>query len=177
VGHVIGHCWGLEDWIIVGEGATLPIGLTGPRGSRPYARFLALLNPGQRARAQQQGLGFEELLPAQQEALMQLLVKDRRSPRDAVGARFRVDYAPAGTYVWTPYVDTKAEADQLTRTAPFVWGKTAEETLAAARRVYPPTQAEHVKRSRGILALSFANPTTGAAWKAGWIGVGISNRE
>ncbi len=177
VGHVIGHCWGLEDWIIVGEGATVPIGLTGPRGSRPYARFLALLSSGQRVRAQRQGLTFEELLPAQQEALIQLLVKDRRSPRDTVGVRFRVDYAPAGSYVWNPSVATRAEADQLERTAPFVWGKTAEATLAAARRVYPRAQSPQVARSRGILTFTFTNPHTGASWKAGWIGVSISNRE
>lgn len=177
MGHVIGHCWGLEDWIIVGEGATVPIGLTGPRGSRPYARFLALLSPGQRARALRQGLTFEELVPAQQEALLQLLVRDRRTPRDAVGVRFRVDYAPAGSYVWNPSVATRAEADQLERTAPFVWGKTAEATLAAARRAYPHAQSSQVVRSRGILAFTFTNPHTGASWKAGWIGVSISNRE
>jgi hypothetical protein len=171
IGQVIGHCWGLEDWIVIGEGASLPLGINGPRVTRPYARFLTLLSSGQRASAQRQGLSFEELLPAQQQALIELLGKDRRSPREVVGVRFRVDYAPAGTFVWYPAARTKSEVERLERTVPFVTGKTAEETLAAARRAYPQAQAGQVKRSHGILAFTFTNPATGAAWKAGWVGV------
>jgi hypothetical protein len=47
-----------------------------------------------------------------------------------VEARFRVDYAPEGTYASNPSVDTIAEAAELDRRSPFIWRPAPEASVA-----------------------------------------------
>jgi hypothetical protein len=173
VGFAIGHCWNLEEWGMVGTGGAFRLGLPGGGYMRRYARFLATLGPGQRAQALGAGLGIGDLSPAQRQGLIALLVG---SPADAPmleGLRFRVGYAPVGTYMWFPSAPTQREAEELNKRLGLVTGPTAEATLAAARRLLPSAEASQVRRSRGTFSISFTN-ARGDAWQEGAPGAAFS---
>jgi hypothetical protein len=167
VGYVIGHCWGLEEWGIVGTGGAFRLGLPGGAYVRRYARFLEGLGPVLRERAQgTNGVALAELLRPQQEALTGLVMGDHSDPQALAGLRFRFDYAPVGTYVWHPVVATSREAEEMGAKWPVVAGRTAGETLALARRVNPAAAPDEIKRSRGLLGLQFQNGR-GDMWQRG----------
>jgi hypothetical protein len=163
VGKVIEHCWGLDEWWLVGKGAG-KLGLF-PGSLRSTARFLAGLTPAQRRQAEQPGwLAFSALTPAQQEALVNLLRAPERAKLDPHSLRFQFVYAPAGSYVWETFVteDRWVEAQKW----PMVVGKTREEALAAARRLYAPASPDQIVPSRGVLWLDLTQ-ADGQSWGVG----------
>ena len=170
VGYVIGHCWNLEEWGIVGSGGAFRVGLPGGAYMRRTARFLAMLNPVLRDQAQRTGVLASDLPPAQREALAQVVAMEKQAPEAMGGLRFRVEYAPLGTYLWMPVVATSKEAEQLNGRWPFVAAETAEAALAMARKYNPAAQPDQIRRSRGALVLSFQN-ARGESWHMGGPGV------
>jgi hypothetical protein len=167
LGGVIGHCWGLEEWGLVGpNNANFRPGLPGGKGLRPYCRFLATLNNAQLATALTPGgIAFASLSPLQREALLRVANRGG-NPQDLLALRVHVDYIPIGAFYWNPSADTETEAASF-RKLGLVFGSTADLTLAAARRVYAAAVPEQIRKSRGVLVFSFSNPQTGAAWDYG----------
>jgi hypothetical protein len=161
VAHVIRHCWRLEEWGIVGSGPFRPK-LSGSGYMRPFVRFLATLSPGQRQGAlSPAGLPFEQLSPAQQEALASLwmrhgsLLRHDADPRLLGGLRLHVDYAPVGSYLWFPNDVFTGEPVQENREWPVVFEATAEAALAAARRFNPAAEPGEIRPSQGVLSFTF----------------------
>jgi hypothetical protein len=163
VGKVVQHCWGLDEWWLVGHG-TMKTGVN-PGDLRPVARFLAGLTPAQRRQAQlPEWLAFAALTPAQQQALTSLLGPPERTKPDPRSLRFQFVYAPAGTYVWDTLVtgDRHEEAWRW----PMVVGKTREAALTDARRLYPPAAPAQIVPSRGVLWLGLTQ-ADGQSWGIG----------
>jgi hypothetical protein len=158
VGRMVERCWGLPEWGIVAN-TGFRIGI-GPTEVRPYARLLAELPPlFRRPALQPGGVAFEQLPPQQQEDLARILLKRGRKPDILPGLRFHYDYIPSGRYVWHPVLRTedRQRIDEAYKW-PLVYGRTKEETLAAARKVYSAATIDQIKYSLGTLVFSFQNP-------------------
>jgi hypothetical protein len=167
IGFSVGHCWGLEEWGIVGTGGAFRLGLPAGGYLRPYARFLAGLTPGQRAAAfGAAGVTLADLGPAQRDALTRLMLDRNSDPQVLVGLRVRAAYAPVGTWVWHPAAPTRRETEQLGKRLTLVTGPNAEATLAAARRMHPAAEPGQIRKSRGVLAIAFQN-ARGDSWQEG----------
>jgi hypothetical protein len=134
------QCYGLEEWGVVGGGEERPL--------RTFARFLGLLEELQLQRARSApGLLLAELTPEQQREWL------RFQAPPSPGARLRVEYVPAGVYVWVPTVPTAEIGGRLSR-LPVVWGKTLPEAVIAARREYSEATGTQFRRSLGVLAIT-----------------------
>jgi hypothetical protein len=165
VGQVIEHCWGMEEWGIIGSGP--------PRGGnvavfnlRPFARFVAMLTSEQRRQSQTpEWLPAEALTPAQQEALARALQPQGIPPQYLTGMRLQYDYIPAGGYVCGPWTNSPRREEALK--APVVVARTREAALAAARRLQPDAGPGDIQRSRGIFALA-CRLANGRSWDIGW---------
>jgi hypothetical protein len=142
VSEAITHCHGLRDW----GHMRWPV-------YRRSARYFATLTPEQQQRAfTLDTLPFTELTPAQRHAAMQLQFTlnteaERQDGRTTAiepelwsHASIYAEYIPAGWYVFRP-----PDYNPPVSMAPVV-GKTAAETLAAARQIWPDAPAERVKR-------------------------------
>jgi hypothetical protein len=167
VGQGVRHCRGIMEWNILSNP-----GYAGMRRKydtiRPLARFLATLSQSLRARAlSADGLTVNALPPVQQEMLHKLGGAAYPSPTGYDGMRFRIDYVPAGWYYWRIIVDNKEEADRFSTNPPLIFGKTSEETLAAARRIYAKASPDAIPRSYGqlVLTLISADGTVSAIGK------------
>jgi hypothetical protein len=163
VGYVIGHCWGLEDWGLLGETGAHG----GSHGMVRYVRLLAGFTRPQLARAQEAGgLALAELAPAQQEALARPVLRQAKDPQALAVLRFHFDYAPAGSYLWKPVVNSEREADEAVKRWLVVVGRTPEATLALARRHNPSAAPAEIHRSHGLLSFRFQN-ARGDTWPVG----------
>lgn len=136
--------WGLRQWGSLVEAE-----------ARRRARFLSTLAPEQRQRAlQPEGLPFKELTPEQQQAAFQRAEEARAVMESEWGdaapikpdwwahAELHARYVPAGWYSWMP-----SPSDTSSPGGP-IGGRTAEEALAVARRVYPPASPQEVRYSK-----------------------------
>jgi hypothetical protein len=134
VAEAIRHCWGVREWRHV-------------LFNRRSVRFVAALTPDQRRRAMEPGrLPFTELTPAQQQIAVEMVNanNDEMGPyriefqlfTAEQGAKMfvQVNYVPAGRYVWN-----------AVPSLPRVSGRTAEETLAAARQIAPEASPPQVR--------------------------------
>jgi hypothetical protein len=138
------QCCDLEEWSLVGGGEHRPM--------RPYARFLAALRADQLGKAlSPQGLPLAGLTPDQQREWLAF----RPAPRPE--ARLRVEYVPAGSYVWVPGVPSVEIGERLNH-LPVVAGKTVPEAMAAARKHYPEAGEKQFRRSLGVLAVTVESP-------------------
>ncbi len=155
VGKGVKHCRDLMEWTIVSSPE-----YTGMRRKydtvRPMARFLAGLPKGFREQAQgKDGLRANALPSVHQDALSKI-VPPYNKPTTYDGMRIRIEYVPARRYTWRPLVDSREEAMKLMNNpSPLAVGKTAEEALTEARKIYPNATIDSVHRSYGQLALSF----------------------
>lgn len=151
MGQVVQHCLGLEEWSILGNGRFR----YGTHYSvvRPFARFMGLLHPPQRAAAQARGLALAELTPTQQEQLARLWLQRGFTPQELASLHIRCDYVPAGYFTWHPVANGDA-AFNAARRWPVVSGKTMETVLDAARRFDPGAAQGQIKRSSGELAVT-----------------------
>lgn len=150
VSQAIVHCLGVPEWRLVGD--LTPT--TRAQWARGGARLLSELTPHQRQRVfTPDGLPFRDLAPDQQReawGLQQVmtLMRERqdgtRNGLDLANAYVVGKYVPAGWYAW--------ERPMVIRTATMpprmIAARTAEDALAAARRVYPPAAAEEVAFKR-----------------------------
>lgn len=137
---VLRQCRDLEEWGVVGGAENRPL--------RPYARFLAQLRADQLSQAlSPAGLLLAGLTPDQQREWL------RFQPLPPADARLRVEYVPAGAYVWMPLVTTAETGERLSR-LPVVAGKTIPEAVAAARKHYPDATEKQFRRSLGVLAVT-----------------------
>src|SRR5262249_43023333 len=142
-GEGISYLYGLWEWGIVAR-----CGRWGPApSSRPYARFIAAFSPEQRERAlAPAGLAWTDLRPAPCLALLQLPPKAALAGPDPDALRAPrppLAYAPTGWFGW----------QVLSNYPPRGAGRTAEEALAAARKVVPDASADKIALSPGDLAL------------------------
>jgi hypothetical protein len=140
VSEAIAHCWGLESIR----------NLRHPH-SRRTARFFATLTTDQQHRAMMPaGVPIRQLTPTQQQGALQLnqafhAVMERQfgepssfNPEWWARAEVAAEYTPAGWYCWKP---------PSTRPVPMapVAARTAEEALAAARRMWAGASPEQVE--------------------------------
>ena len=135
--------WGLREWAWAREG---------PR--RGDARCLALLSAEQLRRAQEpDGLPFKELAPAQQQQIMRLQYEKEealagkegpapsiRSPEER--AAITAFYIPAGWYLAAPDPLRPGPLEE------YAGGRTEAEAAASARRRYPRSPLQKVRRAR-----------------------------
>jgi hypothetical protein len=150
----IEQCWGLREWSWLG-GAELD-----GRLQRQHARFLATLTPDQQQRAlQPAGLPFSELTPAQQQGCVQLKYESQEAiereegaappirPEDFANAEITATYIPAGWYLALVPPESARERPW---TGPMwrVGGRTVAEATAAARRLFPNSAPQEVRRAR-----------------------------
>jgi hypothetical protein len=142
VSEAITHCLGLRDW-----------GHLRWPGFRRDARFFVTLTPEQQRRAfTPEGVPFKDLTPAQQQDAMQLqyaALADMERQNGSVNpinpewwghAEIGAEYVPAGWYAFSilgfpPPVNMGQAV-----------GRTAQEALAAARRLWPEVPVERVKQ-------------------------------
>ena len=162
MGQVVEHCWGLDEWGIVGSGPA-HFGNVLVTNLRPFARFVGMLTPEQRRQCQMpQWLAVEALTPAQQEALARALQPQGIPPQYLVGMRLHFDYLPAGGYVCGPWVNSPWREK-----APVVTARTRDAALAAARRLLPDIPPGDIQRSYGIFSLG-CHLSNGRSWDIGW---------
>jgi hypothetical protein len=137
----ISHCWGLHEMDLL------------HLGFYRWARFLSMLTPEQLRRAQSPDrLPLGDLTPEQRRAAMalqyaQYAEADRESggtltvPADWWSrAEFYAEYEPAGWYVWTP--PERAYPEHVFNP---IYGRTAAEALAVARREWAEASMKEVK--------------------------------
>ncbi len=154
VGRVVEHCWDLPEWSTVGNGY-VKTGLI-PQQLRQGVRLVASLDPAQRAQgASPDGILIGSLRPAQR----QMLASTHVLPvpyYDPAAVRLRVDYVPAGQYVWHPVIpEEEASGAEKWR---MVGARTPEEALAAAQRVYPAADPGQIIRSSGEFSIVLIAP-------------------
>jgi hypothetical protein len=152
VGTAVVHCWGIEEWGLMGS-KVRPMGRAGMVGRdlRPYYRLAAGLTHAQLQDAlKPDGLPWASLSPAQQQAFA-------RTDQSLAGTTTRVRFAPSGWYVWQTGFDPGTPPEQVWR-LPLVAEPTAEQALAAARRLDPHASPEEIQRYSGLLAVSFIGP-------------------
>lgn len=164
IGVALEHCWGLEEWGLVGNpGFRMGAYYT---ELQPFARLLATFNAEQLAAAlSPSGIIFEALLPAQREILAGHLSRKGRPAGFVDGMRLAVAYVPAGRYLWIPVVESE-EAYARAASRPIVSGLTAEAALAAARKVDPGAEGGQISRCAGLLSIRCI-PTQGSPWSVG----------
>jgi hypothetical protein len=166
VGEGVDHCWGLEEWDLL-------VSTFGFGTARPWVRLVAGLPPGQRKEAlSNEGLAISSLAPAQQQEasaiFAQILPNFGQNPPDTqtlFSSRIRIDYVPATRYIWVREIDPGGIVD--VRRQRIISGRTAEDALAAARRVKPDVTASQIHRLDGALAVSLLMPKGGDAILAG----------
>jgi hypothetical protein len=148
VGRSIYHCWGLEEWGMVGSGSRRMQVV--PASIRTHYRLLASLSEAQLRQSQKgQGLPFGSLTPPQQ----QLWLKTNGAPPEG---SIHVRYAPAGGYSWQPLLKRGSGVEEYLN-LPVVVGHTAEQALADARRIEPGLSLDRVKRCGGLLMITYRN--------------------
>ena len=150
VGEAVMHCWGVQEWRMVGAGPR-------HRGTiRTRVRYFAALSPRSREQAlQPQGVAFRDLTPNEQWGFLQLWrgVGEERAfgssaeasnltPEVLANARYYAEYSPAGWYEWRP--PPGKAVSQYPKRAP-----TPAEALANARRIYPEASPDQIHRSMG----------------------------
>jgi len=107
-----------------------------------------------------EGFAYSAANPREQDEIRSLLAVDGLTPPiDFQQSRFRVEYVPAGRYVW---VRRRAQAQG--KAYPLIAEPTFEAALAAARRIDPAASEDQIARSEGIFAVKLS-----AA--GGWAGV------
>ena len=163
VGLGITHCWGLDEWGIVGGGPFIA-GLPNAEEMRKRARALAVLNPVQlHESGGEAGLSLDALTPAQREVAARELHWQQTGQQPA--ARLQVVYIPGGSYVWQPLI-TRERYEAEAKRWPRVFASTQEEALARARKVDPGTTPNTIHRTRGELDLVFIQ-ANGDRWGTG----------
>jgi hypothetical protein len=150
VGDVVTHCRELPEWELL----QTPGGYYSPR---PWLRWLAGLPAGSSTKAlDPEGLSLRGLNPqALQEALR--ILDGRFAGPDATlqalaERRIQIQYAPGGSYAWTPFVGPGRDRNQV-ELLPVAWGTTPEAALAAARKIDPAATAEEIGITEGILCV------------------------
>jgi hypothetical protein len=149
VGLGITHCWGLDEWGIIGGGPFVA-GEIIPAEMLKTARAVRTLSPEELKDARGNGLPLSRLSADKLQALAREFGRVRPDGSRDEGARAKIDYVPSGWYVWRPTVTEKrweAEAKHW----PLVYGRTREEVLARARRYDPGTEPGSVQWTRGRL--------------------------
>jgi hypothetical protein len=137
VAEAIGHCWGLPEWIQAHR-------------SRQRLRFVATLMPEQLRRAQEpERLPFKDLTASQQQAAMEMYYAEQAeferqgaksspiTPERWANAWIYANYVPAGRYAWEGFLGSPTAA-----------GRTAEEALISARRLWPAISPQQVRLER-----------------------------
>lgn len=156
VGDGVSHCWDIPEWQIPAH-----------EPGRSTARFVALLAPAQLQRAlQADGMPVTALAPDQLRALAATgWLPDQSAPALA-GASLRVQYIPAGQHYWNemgspgaPLISADAPPPDPAESArarlwPVAAGATAEQALAAARRLFPAANPGDIHVTRGILVVT-----------------------
>ena len=116
-----------------------------------------------------EGVTFARLAPAEQQELITVMTAHvphaLPRPEDIAALRLRVDYAPAGWYVWRPLF-LLGEHNKRYK-APLVSARTGEDALAQARGHDPNATAQQIERSDGVLAVIELLPGGGAIPVAG----------
>jgi hypothetical protein len=147
VAEAIRHCWGLEEWGIVSTDQ-----VWGCAVERTKLRFLSELTPDHRRRAlDSDGLPLSTLTRDEQRGFLRVMESMNQVIDRQQGGSFtlpnrqvyiKVEYLPAGWYVWTPPESTPEHPwpHALHR----IVARTAAEALAAARQTYPAASAEQV---------------------------------
>jgi hypothetical protein len=153
----IRHCWGLPEWRLLSRE------WMGSDPIRPYARLVAALPQAQRERALgAEGLAFADLNAAQQGEVLRLIRGRIVGPPGEVlqgllQTRLRLDYVPAGRYIWVPVVERSANSKAAR--LPVVAGPTAAEALAVARKIEPQASPQQIRlRPTGLLAVTLLWP-------------------
>jgi hypothetical protein len=160
VGKVVEHCWDLEEWGLIGSGE-IRVGLL-PSELLPWARFAAMLESPQLDSAlKPQGVALDALPPGKLRAMAGVLDFDAESLK---GFRLRIDYAPAGHFIWSPHVP--AEMFLEANGWMLASGPTPTAALAAARRIRPEAAENQITQQRGSLAIVLI-PPQGPALKRG----------
>jgi RNA polymerase sigma-70 factor, ECF subfamily len=150
----IEHCWDLREWAWL-SGASLE-----GRLQRQHARFLATLTSDQRRRAlEPSGLSFAGLTPAQQQGMIRLqyeileaLEREEGTspsfqPEELASARITTTYIPAGWYIASVQQPPATEQPRSGRVIQ-VGGRTPDEARAEARRLFPGSVPQEVRRLR-----------------------------
>ncbi|MFN3649413.1 MAG: hypothetical protein ACK47B_07500 [Armatimonadota bacterium] len=146
------HCRGIPEWhFLGGRPDNDPL-------FRTLARYLTILTPAQLRQAlEPEGVPFRLLSPAQQQATMQRHEETMREserqwgkrsmnvrPEDFLNASIVAEYVPAGWYKWTPTPEVERQPRERPLTP--IAARTAEEALAAARRIDPGAAADQVRQ-------------------------------
>jgi hypothetical protein len=158
VGKGIVHCWGLEEWGIIGGGPFTSDEGIASFEMRKMARALTVLSPQQFNQAlSPAGLPMAACAPAQREEIGKVLRFLIHEGPALEQCRLRVEYIPAGRYLWHPVV-TMEQYNAGAKNWPLVAGKSAAEALAGAQRYDPSATEEKIRRTRGRLDFTFLRP-------------------
>jgi hypothetical protein len=158
------HCWGIEEWelVYVGNGGWRNFSLA----RRAILRFLANASPAVRQRViEAKGALIRELPASSQQEIMAALKEMGFMPITLLGSRLRVEYVPAGRYVWHPRGGLITSGDAQSA-LPLIEGKTPEEALTAARQTDPKATEGHIHRTNGVLAITVIKED-GTMWAYG----------
>lgn len=154
VGLGITHCWGLDEWGIIGGGPFIA-GEVVPTHLRKMARALSTLTPAQLAQARKlEGLSMHALKHEQSQLLSDLFGWPATLDNPN---RVHVSYIPRGRYVWQPFISRK-QYDEEGKRWPRISADTREAALAAARKLDPNTPESSIHRSRGRLDIVWITP-------------------
>lgn len=155
VGLGITHCWGLDEWGIIGGGPFLA-GEIVPEELRKQARALRILTPAQLKQAQSEaGLSLSALSPAQREVASRDLAWAAYTGNPT--SKLQVQYIPRGRYYWQPLI-TQAQYKAGANLWPRIVGTSREEVLNRARKLLPETTDSDITRTRGRLDILFIQP-------------------
>jgi hypothetical protein len=148
VGQGIEHFWGLREWAWL-------------RGvdARQEARCLALLSPEQLRRAQEpDGLPFNALAPAQQQAIMRLQYEKQEaaeqdggpplsiSPEEYARSSIIAFYLPAGSDLALVAPESESAHDpSWVGPCYYAGGRTESEAIASAHRRYPRLSPQRIR--------------------------------
>ena len=150
------ECWNLPEWALVGPGATKRA-VRSRSESRDHARLLAKIPTLQLEEAAKPGGLLMSTLPIalKEEWETYLLQQFHWEPVMLVGMRLHVDYVPRDHYMWVPKVrDTPTDRELLEKMS-VVSDRTREGALAAARRIYSDAEAEDIRLTSGVLAVTY----------------------
>jgi hypothetical protein len=156
VGLGIVHCWGLDEWGIIGGGPFIA-GEIIPEEILRMARNLRVLSPSELKAMQQDGLPLGALAPEKRHALDREFGRWSQDGSSERPPRATVDYVPSGWYVWRPTV-TRARYEAEAKRWPLVYGRRKDEVLARARRYDPSADASSVQWTRGRLDWGMITP-------------------
>lgn len=143
--------WGLAEWYLGSE-----------RALRAHMRYLATLSPTQRRQLQgSAGLPFAQLSRTQQQQFVQLTLGSQAgvlqpSAADLAAGTLRLEYSVPGWFRWRGAVPVNPNApNALPLPAPTVCERTAEATLAAARRIDLQVTAAQIRPTALDLRLTY----------------------